>query len=100
MTFVLSCYAQGRVLDPHTEDAAQSFPALVADFFDADRQILAWSGATQNPFPSSQASQLDSVTTPTVPQLFRQLIAGNRSSLLVNASAWAPQVSSMVQTGL
>ncbi|KAK9800856.1 hypothetical protein WJX73_000515 [Symbiochloris irregularis] len=82
----------GMVLDPDTEDALLAFPTLVADHYDADRQILAWSGATQNPFPSNDSSQLAAVTTPTVPMLFEQLIAGNKSSLLVNASAWAPQL--------
>lgn len=94
-----SCYCltlpdsiQGQVLNPDTEDATRTFGALVADYFDADHQILAWSGAAQNPYPSDQAELLESVTTPTVPQLFSQLIAGNMSSVIANTSAWVPQV--------
>ena len=83
---------QGVVLDPDTEDAFLAFGNLVADHFDADRQILAWSGAAQNPFPSNDSAALASVTTPTVPQLFSQLIAGNRSSMFINNTAWVPQV--------
>lgn len=82
----------GQVLNPDTEDATRTFGALVADYFDADHQILAWSGAAQNPYPSDQAELLESVTTPTVPQLFSQLIAGNMSSVIANTSAWVPQI--------
>ena len=86
-------HAQNDVLSPDSENSLVAFPTLVADYFDADRQILAWSGAYQNPFPSSALTALaDTTRPPSIPMLFEQLIGGE-GNLLVNASAWPPQVT-------
>ena len=80
-----------EVLDPATEDATRSFGQLVADAFQADHQLLAWSGATQSDEPSNYTAA--TAATPTIPQLFGEEIAGDKSSTNVNFSAWEPQAS-------
>ena len=73
------------MLDPASEDATLSWGAVAAQQLDADFEILAWAGAKQNQNGS---------TTPTVPQLFTQLIAGDNSTIgdAVAKASWSPQV--------
>ena len=87
------------MLDPATEDATRSWGALVAQHLVADYQIIAWTGAKQDPYPLGQKHMLEMImaqilneSTPTVPQLFNQQIAGNSSSQIEDFTQWIPQV--------
>ena len=76
-----------EVLDPSTEDATQSWGAIIAQHASADLEIVAWTGAEQNPVPGGGPIHPG---TPTCPQMFTQLVAGSNSSQ--PDFSWVPQV--------
>ncbi|KAK9792752.1 hypothetical protein WJX73_006191 [Symbiochloris irregularis] len=80
-----------NLLDVDTQDVAVTYPWLVASAFSADPQIVAWTGATQFPYPSWQSDKLATIFPASIPQLWHESIAGNASSQ-ANLSAWIPQV--------
>lgn len=78
---------------PETQDATQTWGALVAQHFKADYEILAWSGAFQNPGELPDPSVIGTGRLPTIPQLFLQQVAGdNTSRWNVSSDDWLPQV--------
>lgn len=87
------------------EDVTASYGGLVADFFKADYQVLAWGGGALFPRAVANASNLTQIAgpvlphqLPSIPQLFQQLVAGDDSSRQFNLSFWIPQVSQPATT--
>lgn len=84
-----------------SQNAAISWGPLTAANFNADYQVIAWSGSGLVAYARSQLMKQDSPevpwsvarsTYPTAIDLFGRQVAADSSSVVSNYSSWVPQV--------
>lgn len=89
-------------LPVETEDASMSWGPLTAVNFTADYQVIAWSGSALAREPNDHPDLPQGVAqelSPSDIELFGRQVAGNKSLLVDDHSAWIPQVCSLLHLG-
>ena len=88
-----------------SQDATVAWGPLTAANFDADYELIAWSGSGQVTYfiPESNAAAdpeyalvpewIQEAQYPLISDLFMQQVAGDNTSSISNYSSWVPQVT-------
>ena len=102
---ITACTKYTCLPDLNTQDATLAWPALTAQNFSADYQLIAWEGvgvvnfdvpellAAQDPAYAALPQWVQEAQYPLDTDLFARQVAGDNTSLIQNYSIWSPQVS-------
>ena len=74
------------------QDSTQSWGVISAQQFEAEYQIIAWSGAGQSTNSTALSRGIPENAYPTIPELFARQVASDSMSAEASFSNFIPQV--------